>query len=112
MRTPLSPLIFGSRGFSLLVPTKTLPSATTGPPYASEPRVVDQRTRFSSPRLKLQSVGMFLSEALTMFRAGVPPNMGHPVRSGDGVLVGAAAVVKGRLTKAANAAAVARIPIA
>ena len=35
--TPLSPVISGFLGLSLLVPTKTLPSATTGLPYDVDP---------------------------------------------------------------------------
>src|SRR3954467_8524814 len=46
MRTPLSPLTFGSRGPSLLVPTEIIPPATTGLPYACEPRSATHLTFF------------------------------------------------------------------
>src|SRR5204863_217029 len=46
IRMPLSPLTFGSRGPSLLVPTKIMPPATTGLPYACEPSSATHLTFF------------------------------------------------------------------
>src|SRR6266436_4621557 len=77
MTTPRSPSIFGSRGFSLLVPTNTLPPATVGPPYELLPSWAVHLTFFSSPSLTLQSVTMPLAKGLAQLRLGPPPNIGH-----------------------------------
>src|SRR5262249_49393730 len=74
---PLSPLILGLRRLPLLVPTKTLPSAITGPPYAFEPRSADHLMFFAAPSSTLHSVGTFFSNVFTMLRLGLPPNIGQ-----------------------------------
>src|SRR3954453_12728922 len=74
MRTPLSPLTFGSRGPSLLVPTRTMPPATTGLPYACEPSSATHFTFFFV--LTSHVVGRpFIVD--TMLRSGVPPHIGQ-----------------------------------
>src|SRR3954469_15422732 len=74
IRTPLSPLTFGSRGPSLLVPTRTMPPATTGLPYACEPSSATHFTFFFV--LTSQVVGRpFIVD--TMLRSGVPPHIGQ-----------------------------------
>ena len=55
--TPLSPLMLGSRGLSLFVPTKTRPPAITGPPKALPPRTglpfhVFFLVPFDAPRIR------------------------------------------------------------
>src|SRR3954453_12125572 len=80
MRTPLSPLTFGSRGPSLLVPTKTMPPATTGLPYACEPSSATHFTFFFV--LTSQVVGRpFMVD--TMLRSGVPPHIGQSPEPGS-----------------------------
>src|SRR4051812_31716694 len=80
IRTPLSPLTFGSRGPSLLVPTKTMPPATTGLPYACEPNSATHFTFFFV--LTSQVVGSpFMVD--TMFRSGVPPHIGQSPEPGS-----------------------------
>src|SRR4029079_11683231 len=66
-----------SRGFWLLVPTKTRPSATTGPPYALEPSPATHRIllAMSLSFLSTHFTGSPLTAVLAMLRAGVPPYM-------------------------------------
>src|SRR3954467_9653659 len=80
MRTPLSPLTFGSRGPSLLVPTKIIPPATTGLPYACEPSSATHLTFFFV--FTSQLVGSpFMFD--TMLRSGVPPHIGQSPEPGS-----------------------------
>src|SRR3989304_3931988 len=80
MRTPLSPLTFGSRGASLFVPTNTMPPATTGLPYACEPSSAIHFTFFFV--LTSQLVGSpFMLD--TMLRSGVPPHIGQSPLAGS-----------------------------
>src|SRR3982751_6898859 len=80
MRTPLSPLTAGSRGPSLLVPTKIIPLATTGLPYACEPSCATHLTFFFV--FTSQLVGSpFMFE--TMLRSGVPPHFGQSPEPGS-----------------------------
>src|SRR5882672_1725242 len=82
MRTPLSPLTFGSRGPSLFVPTKIMPPATTGFPYACEPSSATHLTFFFV--LTSQVVGRpFMLD--TMLRSGVPPHIGQSPEPGSDV---------------------------
>src|SRR5262245_3842231 len=80
--TPLSPLTFGSRGPSLFVPTKIIPPATTGLPYAWEPSSATHLTFFFV--FTSQVVGSpFMLE--TIFRSGVPPHIGQSPEVGSEV---------------------------
>src|SRR6185503_6390736 len=80
IRTPLSPLTFGSRAPSLFVPTKTMPPATTGLPYACDPSSATHLTFFFV--LTSQVVGRpFMVE--TMLRSAVPPHMGQSPEPGS-----------------------------
>src|SRR3982751_229204 len=80
MRTPLSPLTAGSRGPSLLVPTKIIPLATTGLPYACEPSCATHLTFFFV--FTSQLIGSpFMFE--TMLRPGVPPHIGQSPEPGS-----------------------------
>src|SRR5262245_19391024 len=76
--TPLSPLTLGSRGLSLLVPTKTRPPTMTGGVYDLLPSAAAQTTCFPSLPLRgtTKSSRMPFSKRLTRFRDGVPPSMG------------------------------------
>src|SRR4030095_2534752 len=74
MRIPLSPVTLGSRGFSLLVPTKTFPPATTGFPYDCEPRSAFHLIFFLA--LTSHTTGRFFIGE-TILRCGVPPHIGQ-----------------------------------
>src|SRR6266545_5930637 len=71
---------FLSRGNWLLVPTMTRPPATTGPPYALEPRSATHLTFFAFWPLPpmSHSLGRPLTRRLTMLRLGDPPYMNQP----------------------------------
>src|SRR4030095_7842948 len=74
IKTPLSPVIFGSRTPSLFVPTKIIPPETTALPYVCEPSCAVHLTFFFS--LMSQLIGNpFMLE--TILRSGVPPHMGQ-----------------------------------
>src|SRR5678815_2870933 len=80
IRTPLSPVTFGSFSPSLLVPTKTMPPATTTLPYVCEPSWATHFTFFLV--LTSQLVGSpFMFE--TMLRSAVPPHMGQSPEPGS-----------------------------
>src|SRR5262245_49352695 len=76
-KTPLSPVILGSRGFSLFVPTKIRPPANTGPAHDREPQVWTHLMFFAEPSSMLHSVATFFSTMLTGFRLGLPKNVGQ-----------------------------------
>ena len=82
IRMPLSPLTFGSRIASLLVPTSTMSPETTGLPYVWEPSSATHLTFFFD--LRSQVVGSpFMVD--TMLRSGVPPHIGQlPLPGSDG----------------------------
>src|SRR5712692_6609043 len=75
--TPLSPVILGSRGFSLLVPAKIRPPAKTGPAYDFEPQIWTHLMFFSWPGVMSHSVAIFLSTVLTGLRLGLPKKVGQ-----------------------------------
>src|SRR5215208_3466543 len=80
IKTPLSPVILGSRSPSLLVPTNTVPPDTTALPYVCEPSWATHFTFFLF--LTSQEVGSpFMSEI--MLRSGVPPHMGQSPEPGS-----------------------------
>src|SRR6185503_13432387 len=80
IRTPLSPLTSGSLFPSLLVPTKTIPAATTGFPYACEPSSATHLMFFLV--LTSQLVGSpFMLDS--MLRSGVPPHIGQSAVGGS-----------------------------
>src|SRR5688572_19181374 len=72
--TPRSPPCLGSRMASLLVPTSTTPSATTGLPYDCEPSSATHFTFF--PVLTSHDVGAPVIGEI-MLRLGVPPHIGQ-----------------------------------
>src|SRR5262245_23607826 len=74
IKTPLSPVIFGSRTPSLFVPTKTMPPDTTTLPNVCEPNAATHLTFFFV--LTSQLVGRpFMFEI--MLRSAVPPHIGQ-----------------------------------
>src|ERR1035438_2612916 len=78
IRIALGPSALLSRGFLLLVLTKTLPSAMIGPPLVSWPRSATHLTCLGmSLSLSEKVTGVLVSVVLTMLRALVPPNIGH-----------------------------------
>jgi len=74
MRMPLSSTTSGSRGWSLLVPTKILPPATTGLPEVIAPRAATHFTLV--PAATSQSAGTPVSTE-TILRDSVPPHIGQ-----------------------------------
>src|SRR5262245_50228194 len=84
MRTLASFLNLSSRGWELLVPTQTSPSATTGPPRLTEPRAACHLTPraglttapLSSRSSTCQSVGRPFS-GLTALRVQSRPGIGQ-----------------------------------
>src|SRR5215207_9352002 len=80
IKTPLSPVILGSRSPSLLVPTNTVPPDTTALPYVCEPSWATHFTFFLV--LTSQLVGRpFMFEI--MLRSGVPPHIGQSPEPGS-----------------------------
>src|SRR6185369_1446821 len=80
IRTPLSPVIFGSRSPSLFVPTKTMPPETTALPYDCEPSWATHLTFFFVLTSQLDGRPFMLE---TMLRSGVPPHMGQSPEPGS-----------------------------
>src|SRR5262249_32877318 len=65
----------GLRGRSLLVPTNTLPLATTGPPEAFDPSAADHLIFL--PVLPPRAAGPRRAEGWPMWRPGGPPRTGR-----------------------------------
>src|ERR1043165_1682251 len=86
IKIPLSPVTFGSRRPSLLVPMKTMPPDTTTLPKVCEPSWATHLMFFFV--FTSQVVGSpFMLE--TMLRSGVPPHMGQsPVPGSDADVAG------------------------
>src|SRR5688572_25573051 len=80
IRTPLSPVILGSLALSLLVPTKTIPLATTGLPYACEPSSATHLMFFLVFTSHVVGSPFMLD---SMLRSGVPPHIGQSVPEGS-----------------------------